>query len=344
MKSYDETLHEAVLLSFEKVLAGYDTSTRQTALIEVGRLVRDYLQREGFNLPELDPIDDFPGLLGFFRVYGEKLQRHGEHHSLVLENQRLVELTATQADELDASLRRELEVKRELHHESERSRKQKLDLHAAGEEIKILHGLLPICSFCMKIRTDDGHWLQLERYIIDNSEATFTHGACPSCFGDYYSEYAMLDREEIVAWASPSQKIKILIDSDKDITVVRLENGYRTADSIAALDRIYQDDATAGILWDLTGVEAIDFDNVDRDARYRIDRVVNDYEGNSRRRKRTAHVCDANADRMVAAVNRTAEIFRSRAPHIEFKAFTDIDEAMAWVTGKKDRLPVGRNG
>lgn len=48
-------------------------------------------------------------------------------------------------------------------------------------EVKILKGLLPICSCCKKIRDDRGYWKQLESYIDEHSEATFTHGICPEC-------------------------------------------------------------------------------------------------------------------------------------------------------------------
>jgi hypothetical protein len=48
-------------------------------------------------------------------------------------------------------------------------------------EVKVLKGLLPICSSCKKIRDDQGYWNHLEDYIDAHSEATFTHGLCPGC-------------------------------------------------------------------------------------------------------------------------------------------------------------------
>lgn len=53
-------------------------------------------------------------------------------------------------------------------------------------EIKTLEGLLPICSYCKKIRTDGGEWQQLESYIIQHSEATFTHSICPTCKDEHF--------------------------------------------------------------------------------------------------------------------------------------------------------------
>jgi hypothetical protein len=54
------------------------------------------------------------------------------------------------------------------------------------EDIKILHGLLPICASCKKIRDDKGYWTQIESYIKDHSEADFTHGLCPECVEKLY--------------------------------------------------------------------------------------------------------------------------------------------------------------
>jgi len=49
------------------------------------------------------------------------------------------------------------------------------------QEVRVLRGLLPICSKCKKIRDDRGDWHQLEAYLLDHSEAQLTHGFCPDC-------------------------------------------------------------------------------------------------------------------------------------------------------------------
>jgi hypothetical protein len=51
----------------------------------------------------------------------------------------------------------------------------------AQAEVKVLKGLLPICSKCKRIRKSTGDWEVVEAYIANNSEATFTHGVCPDC-------------------------------------------------------------------------------------------------------------------------------------------------------------------
>jgi K+-sensing histidine kinase KdpD len=72
----------------------------------------------------------------------------------------------------------------------ELTREQRLntDLTGAMSEIKQLRGILPMCSFCRKIRDADGHWAAFERYIADHSDAQVSHGLCPSCYKKHYGE------------------------------------------------------------------------------------------------------------------------------------------------------------
>jgi PAS domain S-box-containing protein len=62
------------------------------------------------------------------------------------------------------------------------------ELSRALAEIKTLSGLLPICSYCKKVRDDQGYWSRIEKYIQENSEATFSHGICPDCMKRRYPE------------------------------------------------------------------------------------------------------------------------------------------------------------
>ncbi len=48
-------------------------------------------------------------------------------------------------------------------------------------EVKALRGLLPICSYCKKVRNDGNYWEQIESYISQHSEAQFSHSICPDC-------------------------------------------------------------------------------------------------------------------------------------------------------------------
>lgn len=62
------------------------------------------------------------------------------------------------------------------------------DLEAALANVKQLRGLLPMCSYCKKIRVDNSYWQQLETYLAAHSDAQFSHGVCPDCFPDVLEE------------------------------------------------------------------------------------------------------------------------------------------------------------
>src|SRR5438105_4546344 len=56
------------------------------------------------------------------------------------------------------------------------------ELEDALTRVKQLHGLLPICSYCKKIRDDQNYWQQVEAYISSHTDAQFSHGVCPDCY------------------------------------------------------------------------------------------------------------------------------------------------------------------
>ncbi len=62
------------------------------------------------------------------------------------------------------------------------------ELEDALTQVRTLHGLLPVCSHCKKIRDKRGNWEAMENYIQDHSEADFTHSLCPSCASDLYPD------------------------------------------------------------------------------------------------------------------------------------------------------------
>ncbi|MDP8246321.1 MAG: two-component regulator propeller domain-containing protein [Candidatus Hinthialibacter antarcticus] len=62
--------------------------------------------------------------------------------------------------------------------------------------LKILSGLMPICSYCKKVRDDTGYWNQVEAYIQAHSQAEFSHGICPECMEEHFSEFSDLKSKE----------------------------------------------------------------------------------------------------------------------------------------------------
>ena len=49
-------------------------------------------------------------------------------------------------------------------------------------QIGILEGLLPICMYCKKIRSDNAFWQTVESYFTAQVGAGFTHSLCPDCY------------------------------------------------------------------------------------------------------------------------------------------------------------------
>ncbi len=88
------------------------------------------------------------------------------------------------AEVLEHSIRYALERK-QIYKEQE---KLISELQEALVRVKKLSGLLPICSYCKKIRNDKGYWEQVEQYIEEHSDVDFSHGICPDCAKEHYPE------------------------------------------------------------------------------------------------------------------------------------------------------------
>jgi CheY-like chemotaxis protein len=56
------------------------------------------------------------------------------------------------------------------------------ELEKLLSQVKQLHGLLPICSYCKRVRNDQNYWQQVEAYISERTDALFSHGFCPECY------------------------------------------------------------------------------------------------------------------------------------------------------------------
>ena len=107
----------------------------------------------------------------------EALQNYREHlEELVKERTTNLEIKNEQLM-AEIAQRKEAESARE---------KLILELQNALLKIRMLSGLLPICSSCKKIRDDGGYWEQIEVYIRDHSEADFSHSICPECTEKLY--------------------------------------------------------------------------------------------------------------------------------------------------------------
>lgn len=91
--------------------------------------------------------------------------------------------------ELVARVASALTLKKER--DTRKAREQELlmrtqELEQVLREVKVLHGLIPICANCKRVRTDNGDWQYLEEYIQTHSEAEFSHGICQVCMKEVY--------------------------------------------------------------------------------------------------------------------------------------------------------------
>jgi len=84
------------------------------------------------------------------------------------------------------------DIEEKKHAEEER---EKLinELQEALKEIKTLRGILPLCSFCKKIRDDKGYWEQVDVYIYKHSQADISHSVCPECAKEHYPDLDIYD-------------------------------------------------------------------------------------------------------------------------------------------------------
>lgn len=62
------------------------------------------------------------------------------------------------------------------------------ELEESLSRVTQLQGLLPICSYCKKIRNDKNYWERVEDYLSEHSKARFSHGICPKCYEKYFEE------------------------------------------------------------------------------------------------------------------------------------------------------------
>ncbi len=63
------------------------------------------------------------------------------------------------------------------------------ELEEALSQVKQLQGILPICSYCKKVRDDQNYWQKVENYISDHADVQFSHGICPDCYEHVIREF-----------------------------------------------------------------------------------------------------------------------------------------------------------
>jgi DNA-binding response OmpR family regulator len=81
----------------------------------------------------------------------------------------------------------------------ERLAERVVELQDALSRVKQLTGLLPICSYCKRIRTDENYWEQVDHYMGEHTDVKFTHGICPACYKTAFAKSSADPQSEISA-------------------------------------------------------------------------------------------------------------------------------------------------
>jgi len=92
------------------------------------------------------------------------------------------ELTTQQLKTLEA-LARQVVLQLEL-------KRTSAQLADSLDHIKLMEGLIPICSYCKGVRNDEGFWLTVERFMAEHADVNFTHGVCNDCMRQQFPEVA----------------------------------------------------------------------------------------------------------------------------------------------------------
>jgi DNA-binding response OmpR family regulator len=56
------------------------------------------------------------------------------------------------------------------------------ELETALKQVRRLEGLLPICSYCKRIRNEQDYWERVDAYISQHTNVRFSHNICPECY------------------------------------------------------------------------------------------------------------------------------------------------------------------
>ena len=179
-----ESSHDAIIgLSLEGLIVSWNTG----AEVMFGHAFENVIGRPSNILLPSGHYDDMPIILDRLKIgqppkdfEGSRATRDGRELHLAIS---ISPIKNSVGKIIGASM-----IARDIHerkrHEQERERLIG-ELQAALSEVKALHGLLPICASCKKIRDDQGYWTQVEVYLTEHSNAEFTHGICPECEQQY---------------------------------------------------------------------------------------------------------------------------------------------------------------
>lgn len=118
------------------------------------------------------------------KVFSDGKVHTGEKIRRTEEGERHLEVTATPLRDATGAIKAAVLLSRDMsrHKMEEKSREHLIrELQASLSKTKRLNGLLPICSYCKKIKDENGAWQQLESYLRSHAEVEFSHSICHEC-------------------------------------------------------------------------------------------------------------------------------------------------------------------
>lgn len=80
-------------------------------------------------------------------------------------------------------------VARDITDRKHRELRQEKELASALSTLEKLGELLPICSYCKNIRSDEGYWKRIECFLEESMEQRLTHSICPQCAEQQFSKF-----------------------------------------------------------------------------------------------------------------------------------------------------------
>jgi PAS domain S-box-containing protein len=150
----------------------------------IGRLVT-VLMPERYRVVHMEAMERL-GSTGEARVIGKTVELHGmTKEGLEFPMELSLASWEIENETFYTSIIRDISARKRLEQEKEESI---LKLADALAKVKTLSGLLPICSYCKRIRDDKGYYHQIESYIRDHSEANFSHSICPNCAKEHFPD------------------------------------------------------------------------------------------------------------------------------------------------------------
>lgn len=86
-------------------------------------------------------------------------------------------------------IRRRLELEGEIQKLWQRESTARDEARRANADLAMLRGIIPICSYCRRVRSEVGDWQQVEQYVSEHSNADFSHGICPQCRSQQFAVF-----------------------------------------------------------------------------------------------------------------------------------------------------------